>query len=405
MPGLRVGLEAIAAGSGLEEGAGGARGYYEGVLAPLAGDQRVEELVTYVPAWLDAGAVWRPAKSRLVRCQVPKGRPLRVAYEHLGLTLRATRDHLDVLFSTGNYRPLTYTGVNVVGLQAIQHFILRDDVGRFRGAYMDFAVPRSVRSADMTIASSETLRHDAIRLWNLDPERIVGVPLGPPPWIAEMISSDAASKVEPHRLPDGAPYVMCISRLYALKNHRRLIEAFARLVKDGHVSHKLLIVGGDADVTAAELAAVAAEQGVSDCVRLLGRVPQKQVPGLYAGASAIAYVSLYETFGHPVLEAFAMGRPLLTSNAGATAETAGGAALLADPLDVEAIAAGLREILFDEELRARLSAAGAKRVRDFSWERYAKGSMDAIERALELRRSVGRPRRHSRVGQRAPQCS
>jgi glycosyltransferase involved in cell wall biosynthesis len=348
--------------------------------------------VVYVPSWLDAGLDWLPSKSRLVRCPVPKRRPLRVAYEHLGLTLRATRDRLDVLFSTGNYRPLTYQGVNVVGLHAIQHFILGDDVGRLRSAYMNFAVPRSVRTADMTIASSETLRRDAIRLWGLDADRIVGVLLGPPPWIAKMISGKTSSEVEPHRLPNDMPYVMCISRLYALKNHRRLIEAFARLVQTGDVPHKLLIVGGDADVTAGELRTVAAQHGISDRVELLGRVPQRQVPALYAGAAAIAYVSLYETFGHPVLEAFAMKRPLLTSKVGATAETAGAAALFVDPLDVVEIAAKLRELLFDEQLRRRLVDAGAKRVREFSWDRYAKASVDAIERAIELRRTFGRPR-------------
>jgi glycosyltransferase involved in cell wall biosynthesis len=113
---------------------------------------------------------------------------------------------------------------------------------------------------------------------------------------------------------------------------------------------------------------------------------------LYAGAAAIAYVSLYETFGHPVLEAFAMKRPLLTSKVGATAETAGAAALFVDPLEVVEIAAKLRELLFDEQLRRRLVDAGAKRVREFSWDRYAKASVDAIERAIELRRTFGRPR-------------
>src|SRR5205807_4484231 len=138
---------------------------------------------------------------------------------------------------------------------------------------------------------------------------------------------------EPYRPPDGAPYVLCISRLYALKNHRRLIEAFAALVRDASLPHTLVIAGGDADVTRAELEQVADRAGVADRVMLLGRVPQAQVPGLYRGAEAIAYVSLYETFGHPVLEAFATGTPVITSSTGGTAEVAGGAARLVDPGD------------------------------------------------------------------------
>jgi alpha-1,3-rhamnosyl/mannosyltransferase len=173
--------------------------------------------------------------------------------------------------------------------------------------------------------------------------------------------------------------------LYALKNHRRLIQAFGRLVHEHQLPHVLVIVGGDADVTRAELELAAAESGVSDRVMFLGRVPQADVPGLYRGADAIAYVSLYETFGHPVLEAFATGTPLVTSTTGATAEVAGGAARLVDPRDVADIAAGLREVLSDPVLREQMSAAGVQRVKDFSWEKCAKGTVDALELALRRR--------------------
>jgi glycosyltransferase involved in cell wall biosynthesis len=99
----------------------------------------------------------------------------------------------------------------------------------------------------------------------------------------------------------------------------------------------------------------------------------------------VAYVSLYETFGHPVLEAFATGRPLLTSTAGATGEVAGGAARLADPEDVQDIAAGLNDVLADERLRSQLTEAGRRRVQDFSWRSCARGTIDALELALSRR--------------------
>jgi glycosyltransferase involved in cell wall biosynthesis len=97
-------------------------------------------------------------------------------------------------------------------------------------------------------------------------------------------------------------------------------------------------------------------------------------------------VSLYETFGHPVLEAFATGTPLLTSSRGATAEVAGGAALLADPEDVDSIASGLREIVLDADLRARLVEAGRRRVREFTWQDCARQTVDVLA-------SVAAPRR------------
>jgi glycosyltransferase involved in cell wall biosynthesis len=388
--GLRVGIETIAAGSGIEEGSGGAPGYLHALIPRLRDDPRVEHLTVFAPEWYERAAEWEHPDATVVRCRVPKARPGRVAYEQLTLPRRARQAEIDCLISPANYRPLLYRRPNVLVLHAIQHFLLGDDIGRVRSAYLRFTVPRSVRSADRTVAVTETLRRDAIELFGLDPERIVAVHMGAQPWVAELVETGRTFEAEPYRLDDGSPYVLCISRLYALKNHERLIRAYARLCEQREVPHKLLIVGGEADVTIAELEAVARDAGVGDRVLFLGRVPQDLVDGLYSGAAAIAYVSLYETFGHPVLEAFATRTPLVTSTSGATGEVAGGAARLVDPEDVDDIATGLGDVLFDEELRERLAADGLARVREFSWESCARGTLDAVEVALASRAN-GRP--------------
>jgi alpha-1,3-rhamnosyl/mannosyltransferase len=385
-------LEVISAGSGIKEGYGGAARYYHGIIPPLSRDPRVDQLILYVPRWYERAEEWVGLDGvRVVRCRVAPQRPLRVGYEQIGVPLRALSARLDVLLSPANYRPLLYRGCNVVTLHAIQQFLYPDEIGRFREAYLKFAVPRSVRTADLTITVTETLRADAIKLWGLDPERVVAAPMGPPPFGSVLGDAAHEDAVEPYRLPGDAPYVMCISRLYGLKNHRRLIRAYGKLTRSRDLPHQLVIVGGDADITKEELAEVAAEAGVRDRVVFLGRVPQSRVGPLYAGASAIAYPSLYETFGHPVLEAFATGTPLLTSITGATAEVAGGAARMVDPEDEDDIAAGLADVLLDAELRGRLVDAGARRLRDFSWERCAERSVDVLARAVERRRTRGRP--------------
>ncbi len=381
---MRVGFEVIAAGSVLGEGQGGASGYIEGLLPRVLADERVDEVVAYVADWYDPARSWNHPKLQVRRCRVPTPRPGRVLYEQVVLPQIVRLDHVDVLFCTGNFRPLAYGGPSVLALHAVQHFLLHDDIGRLRSAYVRFAVPRSARGADMVVAVTETLRRDAIRLFRLDPERIVTVHMGPSPWAIELLST-GMDGVEPHRAADGSPYVLSISRLYALKNHRRLIQGFASAVRERAIPHKLLIVGGDADVTASELAAVAAREGISERVKFLGRVPQADVPGLFRGADAVAYVSLYETFGHPVLEAFATGTPVITSTTGATGEVAGGAACLVDPREVDDIARGLTDVLTDPAMRERLRQAGLQRVRDFSWERFARGTVDALEAALRRR--------------------
>jgi glycosyltransferase involved in cell wall biosynthesis len=108
----------------------------------------------------------------------------------------------------------------------------------------------------------------------------------------------------------------------------------------------------------------------------VGRVSDEELAALYRGARCLVYPSLYEGFGLPVLEAMACGTPVVTSRGGATEEVAGDAAVLVDPLDVDAIGAGIQEALTrGDELRAK----GLERAQAFSWDRVARGTWAVYE--------------------------
>ena len=117
----------------------------------------------------------------------------------------------------------------------------------------------------------------------------------------------------------------------------------------------------------------AREEGL-DRLHHLGAVPDHLLPGLYAGAEAFALPSLYEGFGLPVLEAMACGTPVVCSDTTALPEAAGGAARLAPP---DEVAEATRQLLGDEQERARLRAAGKQRAAEFSWARTAE-RVDAL---------------------------
>jgi glycosyltransferase involved in cell wall biosynthesis len=111
-------------------------------------------------------------------------------------------------------------------------------------------------------------------------------------------------------------------------------------------------------------------------------VPERLLPGLYAGALALAMPSLYEGFGLPCLEAMACGTPVVAADRAALPETCGGAALLADPADGEAFATALVRAATDQEERARLIAAGQERAATFTWRRTAELTDAALAAAL-----------------------
>jgi len=172
--------------------------------------------------------------------------------------------------------------------------------------------------------------------------------------------------------PTGGEYVLGIGTLEPRKNQLRLVQAMAG------IDAELLLAGQrgwscDDVVEAAEKA---------PNVRWLGHVPEARLRELVAGASVVAYPSLFEGFGLPVLEAMAAGKPVLTSDRDPMREVAGDAALLVDPCDVGAIADGLSRLLGDPALRARLAKAGPERARRFTWDACAEATMRAYHAVL-----------------------
>ena len=177
------------------------------------------------------------------------------------------------------------------------------------------------------------------------------------------------------------------------KNLPRLIEAFAGLEREVRGQFSLVLVGAAGWETDATFAAVAEHR---ELVRTLGYVPDEELACLYRHAELLCYVSLYEGFGIPVLEAMRSGTAVLTSSVSSMPEVGGTAARYVDPLDVADIRRGLRELLVDLSLRASLAAAGIARAAQFD----ASDSARVVLATLERRRRRGGAAEHPDV---APQ--
>jgi glycosyltransferase involved in cell wall biosynthesis len=274
-----------------------------------------------------------------------------VLWYPLLLPRAAGRSGLDVLHCTifrGPLRARVPTIVTVHDLAVLRHPKAFPAWTRLYGAT---ALRPTVRAGARVIAVSEFTRREVVEMCDVDPERVDVVPNAVDPVFAA-----AGPSAE-------GDYLLAVGTLEPRKNLERVVEA-ARLL-----GAELRVVG------ARGWGGVTVDGGG---VRWLGRVPDEELAALYRGARCFVYPSLYEGFGIPVAEAMACGAPVVTSSGSAMAEVAGDAAVLVDPRDSRAIAAGIEEAA---GRRHELRAAGLERGALFTWRRAADAALESYRKA------------------------
>lgn len=239
---------------------------------------------------------------------------------------------------------------------------------------------RTLRNAARIFVLTEAIREEIAETYHLARDRF---DLVQPPTDPLFRPVADAAVIAQARKRYGLPqdYVLYVGLLQPRKNLVRLARAFARLKGRG-LDHKLVIVGKRAWLYREMLDEIAALD-LSDRVVFTGYVDRADLPILYSAASAFAFISLYEGFGIPVLEALACGTPVLASTDPAITEVAGGAAVHVDPYDVEAIESGLHRILTDAESRRCLRKDGLRRAAAFTLEGMARAALEGYRKAAE----------------------
>jgi glycosyltransferase involved in cell wall biosynthesis len=240
-------------------------------------------------------------------------------------------------------------------------------------------VPPQLGRARLVLVPSEFTRRDVIEHYRADPDRVRVVPPAFDPTISCEPEVDEETVAWAHENGARHPFVLYLGNLHRRKNVGRLIRAFGQVLgsEPDLAGARLLVAGapwwgGDEERGAAHFAPPGS-------VVFLGRVSDRQRDYLLATADAVAYPSLFEGFGLPVLEAMAAGTPVVTSNTTSLTEVAGDAALLVDPYDVEEIAKALRRVLTDGELRDELRARGLIQARAFDHLRTGESALEAFE--------------------------
>lgn len=236
-------------------------------------------------------------------------------------------------------------------------------------AYLDKVVPRSVYRADHVLADSQATKDDLISLYNTPPDKITVLLSGVDSRFKRVTDETALAAVREKYGIGTRPYIFAVGTVQPRKNYSRLIQALAWLREHGY-DVALVIAGGRGWLENPIYQAISDNQ-LEHYVHLIGFADEADLPALYSAAECLAFPSLYEGFGLPILEAFACGTPVMTANISSLPEVAGDAALMVEPTNLDEIIHALRRLLEDSALRADLIQRGHTRAQGFTWDAAA----------------------------------
>ncbi|MFZ1506807.1 MAG: glycosyltransferase family 1 protein [Anaerolineae bacterium] len=290
----------------------------------------------------------------------------------LGLPLHLWRRRPDLLHAPAFIAPLLPLGCRLV--ITCHDTILEDGWQAFHPAWRLFhrlSLRRGLRQAAAILTPSQQAARDLARVYGVGAAHLHVIPHGCNPIFRPVAAEGIATVLT--RLGVRAPFILNVGAQVERKNLVRLLEAFDQ-VRRGRSGLTLVLVGppGNASLRVQQ---TSARLDLHDPVTWLPAVTDGELAALYSGAAAFAFPSLAEGFGLPILEAQACGAVVVTSDRGAMAEVAGGAALLADPTRVDALAEALEQALGDQALAAHLREQGMQRAATFTWERCAQATL------------------------------
>ena len=244
--------------------------------------------------------------------------------------------------------------------------------------YYNDQIQWAVGHADHITADSDATRQDVIGQLKVDPAKITTVYLAANPLYNQAYSqAEIAATLAQHNLPRG--FILCVGTLEPRKNIPMLLRAYKVMREETAVDIPLILVGSKGWIYD-EIFATIEQLGLSDQVRHLSGIYDRQLAHLYHAAGVLVTPSHYEGFGLPALEAMHCGCPVIVSDRGSLPEVVGAAGLRLEPDDVSGWAEALTRVLNDSALRDTMVAQGKTQAATFTWPRTASQMLDLYEK-------------------------
>lgn len=304
-------------------------------------------------------------------------RPVRIAMEHTWLA-RRTRG-ADLVHHGGGTVPAVGSGPVLLTIHDLQYVHHPEYFSATKRRYLASVVPASVRRAAVVATPSAWVRSTVIDAFGVDPDRVMVVPHGVP--VPPVVSDQDRARVRRRYGIGDRPFVVYPAITHPHKRHALLLEALAQHVADDDL---VLVLLGGAGAAEPEVAGLVRDLGVAARVVRPGRVPDADRDALLAESEALVFPSRYEGFGAPLVEAMALGTPVICSDHAAVAEVVADAALVT-PDDPAAWAEAIERVRSDRDGWQR---RGRDRAAVFTDEASAHALVDACRRAV----TVGRVR-------------
>jgi glycosyltransferase involved in cell wall biosynthesis len=310
-------------------------------------------------------------------------RTLRTLSEHVYSPIRLPLAGIDV-FNTLMAPIVNPSWSLVLHFKTMHAFTQPDAISPLARAYRRFNYPRSAKAAEVIIINSESLRSEMTQHLDVDPGKLRLIHEAVDHDVFRPGDPDAArARIVGHGVTK--PFVLFVSSLWPYKNCDGLLRAWAQARRE-LPDHQLVVVGPARDKDyATRLRTLASELDITGDIVFTGGVTLEETVDFYRSAEVLVYPSLNETFGLPILEAMACGCPVVTSNTSAMPETAGGAALLADPTSPASISQAMIEAA--GPAREQLRSLGFRRAAQFSWAATAASTLDVYREVTERRRA------------------